>query len=116
MNTVLSRIKGYIDDIVATPVATTAPSGGMKPNVVYNLGTLSGGSRVSFTCASPTNNNIINHYFFTFSTGSTLPLILTWPSIINYWAGGSEPVLTANCYYQVSILDGYAVCNKYDIS
>lgn len=87
-------------------VATTQPAGGFTPNVLYNLGTLSG--TVTFTLASPSDNTIVNHYYWTFTAGSTAPTI-TWPSGIS-WFGGSAPTITAGKHYDVSILDNIAVC------
>lgn len=91
---------------VDTILLTTQPAGGMLPNVMYNLGTLTG--TVTFSLASPTYNTIVNHYYWTFTAGSTAPTI-TWPSGIS-WFGGSAPVITAGKHYDVSILDNIAVC------
>jgi len=52
---------------------TSQPSGGMLPNVWYDLGTLS--SNTTFSVASPSDSNITNHYFWTFDTGSSAPTI-----------------------------------------
>lgn len=82
-------------------VVTTQPSGGFAPNIFYRLGTITGS--VSFTLASPSDNTIINHYYWTFETGSTAPTI-TWPSGIS-WLDGSAPTVSANSHYEISILD-----------
>lgn len=87
-------------------VITTQPSGGFAPNVLYRLGTLTGSK--TFTLASPSDNTIVNHYYWTFTAGSTAPTI-TWPSGIS-WFGGSAPTITAGKHYDVSILDNIAVC------
>ena len=84
------------------PVASTQPSGGMLPNVMYVLGTLSGST--TFTLASGTSG-IVNHYYWTFDTGSTAPTI-TWPSVITKWVGGSAPTINANKHYEVSVING----------
>ena len=81
---------------------TTQPSGGFLPDVVYELGTLTGS--VTFALASAVSGQV-NHYFWTFTAGSTAPTI-TWPSGIT-WAD-SAPTITASKKYQISILDGIA--------
>jgi len=86
---------------------TSQPSGGMLPNVWYDLGTLS--SNTTFSVASPSDSNITNHYFWTFDTGSSAPTI-TWPSTITSWYGGNAPTISANKHYEVSLLDGVAIC------
>lgn len=86
---------------------TSQPSGGMLPNVWYDLGTIS--SNTTFSVASPSDSNITNHYFWTFDTGSSAPTI-TWPNAITSWYGGSAPTINANKHYEVSLLNGVAVC------
>lgn len=85
---------------------STIPSGGMLPNILYNLGTITG-SR-AMTLANPTDSTVTNHYFFTFDTGSTAPTI-TWDSKITKWNGGSAPTINANKHYEISVLNGCGV-------
>lgn len=94
-------------DAINPSVATSQPSGGMLPNIFYRLGTLSGNT--TFTLATPVDSNIANHYFWSFETGSTAPTI-TWPSSIASWVGGSAPGINASKHYEISVLDGIAVC------
>jgi len=91
----------------ATGKATSIPSGGLLPNIYYTLGTLSGS--VSIALAAATDSDILNHYFFTFDTGSTAPTI-TWPAAITSWAGGSAPEISASKHYEVSVIDGVGIC------
>lgn len=91
--------------IASTSVASSQPSGGMLPNVLYNLGTLTG--TVSISLASGTSG-IVNHYYFTFETGSTAPTI-SWPASITSWFGGNAPTINANKHYEVSVLGGVGV-------
>ena len=93
-------------DEVHPAVATSQPAGGFAPNILYNLGTLTGSK--TFTLASPSDNTIVNHYYWTFTAGSTAPTI-TWPSGIS-WFGGSAPTITAGKHYDISILDNIAIC------
>jgi hypothetical protein len=81
---------------------STQPSGGFLPDVVYELGTLTGS--VTFSLASAVSGQV-NHYFWTFTAGSTAPTV-TWPSGIT-WVD-SAPTITASKKYQISILDGVA--------
>lgn len=85
-------------------VVTTQPAGGFVPNVFYRLGTLTGS--VTFTLASPSDSAIVNHYYWTFETGSTAPTI-TWPSGTS-WVGGSAPEISAGNSYEISVLNGIA--------
>lgn len=82
---------------------STQPSGGFLPDMVYILGELSGS--VTFSLASAVMGNI-NHYYWTFSTGASVPSI-TFPTGIT-WAAGSEPAVLANKHYEISILGGIA--------
>lgn len=52
---------------------SSQPSGGMLPNVFYNLGTLSGNT--TFSIASPSDSSVYNEYMFQFTTPSTAPTI-----------------------------------------
>ena len=84
-------------------VGTEQPSGGFLPDVVYNLGTLTG--TVVFALAAAVTGKI-NHYFWMFDTGGTAPTV-TFPNGIT-WAAGSAPTVAANKHYEISILGGYA--------
>ena len=87
-------------------VGTSQPAGGMLPNAIYDLGTLTGSVTIAF--ASPTDNDIVNHYYFAFDTSITAPTI-TWPASITSWFGGSAPTINANKHYEVSVIDGVAI-------
>ena len=89
-----------------TRVENSQPANGMLPNVFYNLGQLTGTVNLEFNDDN-IDNSVLNHYYFTFSVGSTIPTI-TYPYQINSWFGGSEPVLVANSYYEVSVINGVA--------
>ena len=93
--------KAVYNEVHPAP-GTSEPSGGFLPNVVYNLGTITG-SR-SFAMAAAVTG-IVNHYFWTFDTGSTAPTI-TWPAAITAWNGGSAPTINASKHYEISVLNG----------
>ena len=84
------------------PVASAQPQEGFLPNVFYNLGELTG--NITFALATPSDNTIVNHYYWTFETGSTAPTI-TWPNGIT-WLGGSAPEISASKHYEISVLNG----------
>lgn len=92
-------------DAIHPPIATTQPAGGFLPNIVYDLGTLSGNT--TFALATPADANIVNHYYWTFDTGSTAPTI-TWPTGLT-WMGGSAPTINASKHYEISVLNGIGV-------
>lgn len=86
-------------------VETIRYSWGMSPNVMYNLGELTG--NIVFLFATPEDNTIVNHYYFCFDAGNTIPTI-TWPVEITDWFGGSAPTIVANHHYEVSVINGVA--------
>ena len=96
---------GGVYDAIHPAIATTEPSGGMLPNVLYEFGELSGNT--TFTLATPSDANIANHYYWTFDTPSTAPTI-TWPTGLT-WFGGSAPTISASKHYEISVLNGIAV-------
>lgn len=92
-------------DAIHPAVKTTTQGSGMEPNKLYRLGTLTGA--VTFTLGTPSDPDIVNHYYWTFETGGTTPAI-TWPAAITKWNGGGAPIIAANKHYEVSVLDGVA--------
>lgn len=102
-------------DAVHPATASSQPAGGMLPNVLYKLGTLTGNVTISFAVAS--DANIENEYKFTFTANDPAPSI-TWPATIDRWAGScvesGAPVITAGNMYEVSVLDEIAVILEID--
>ena len=84
-------------------VGGAMPVGGFLPDVVYELGTLSG--TVTFALAATVAGNI-NHYFWTFETGVSAPTV-NWPAGLT-WADGSAPTPGASKHCEVSVLGGVA--------
>lgn len=95
--------------------ASSQPAGGMLPNVLYKLGTLTGSVTIAF--ATPADNTVENEYKFTFTADSTAPTI-TWPASITKWAGNALdsglPDVEADTYYEVSVVDGNGIFNKFE--
>lgn len=83
------------------PAIQTVKPSELLPNVFYNLGLRQ--VNTTFTLATPSDATIVNHYYWTFETGSTAPTI-TWPTGIT-WVGGSAPVINANKHYEISIIN-----------
>ena len=101
-NTKTASPKAVYDEVHPS-VASSQPQDGFLPNVLYNLGTLTGS--VTFALATPADNTIVNHYYWTFEAGSTAPTI-TWPAGVT-WLGGSAPEISADKHYEISVLNGY---------
>lgn len=99
---VIPDVSGKADK---TLVSSSMPSGGFLPNVVYNLGTLSGNT--TFSMAAATDNTIANIWCWTFTTPSTAPTI-TWPAGITGWNGGSQPTINASKSYEITVMNGLA--------
>lgn len=97
---------------LATPLQTSMPQSGMVANTVYALGELN--ASTTFLLAAATDNAIANVWTWTFSTGSTDPMI-TWPQQITMWADGEAPDIEANKRYEVSVMDGLACVVSADI-
>jgi len=94
------------------PTATTSPSGGMKPNVLYDFGTVTGTK--TFSCAAAQSGEYA-HYYFIFDTGNNVPTI-NWPSVLTAWGNGQIPLIAANKHYEVSILNGVGLFVETPIS
>lgn len=92
-------------DAVHPQIETVRYSWGMYPNVYYNLGTLTGTVNLQF--ATPEDNTIVNHYYFCFDIGNTIPTV-TWPSEITDWFGIAAPTLVSGHHYEVSVINGIA--------
>lgn len=101
-DTKTSSPKSVYDEIHPS-TQSSQPAGGFLPNVIYNLGTLSGNT--TFALATPADSSVANHYYWTFDTGSTAPTI-TWPASITEWNGGSAPTINASKHYEISVLNG----------
>lgn len=97
---------------LATPLQNSMPQSGMVANTVYELGELN--SATTFALLPATDNTIANIWYWTFSTGSTDPMI-TWPQQITMWADGEAPTIEANKRYEISVMDGLACVVSADI-
>ena len=102
---------GGVYDEVHPAYGSSQPSGGMLPNVLYKLGTLTGA--VTISLATPSDGAIENEYKFSFSADSTAPTI-TWDNAITEWKGNcldsnGQPVMTASKSYEISVEDGLGI-------
>lgn len=92
-------------DGIHPSIESSQPQNGFLPNIFYNLGELTGS--ITFSLATPEDSNIVNHYYWTFETGSTAPTI-TWPNGIT-WVDGSAPTINSNKHYEISVLNGIGI-------
>lgn len=102
-----SEVQAALDKIDAPNAADVQPAGGMLPNVLYTLGTLSG--IVSFRLSPALDDSRISHWYWTFDTGASVPVV-AWPPEIGKWNGGNAPEIEPNRHYEVSVLNGVASC------
>lgn len=102
-------------DEIHPATGSSIAAGGLVPNKLYKLGTLTGSVTIAF--ASPADANIENEYKFTFTAGSTPPN-LSWPAAITKWCGNAivegAPDVVADTYYEVSVEDGMGIFNKFE--
>ena len=110
-NTQYPGAKATYDEIHPA-VASTQPQGGFLPNVVYDLGVLTG--TVTFALATPSDANVPNAYHWTFDTGSTEPTI-NWPSGVIF-PDGVTPTVEASKHYEVLVRNGYGSILVYSLT
>ena len=92
-------------------VATTVPQNGMAMNTLYNLGVIT--QNTTFLINPAQEVGIANIWTWTFEIGDTVPT-LVFPDVV--WTDASKteevdgvkmPVIEANKYYEVTIMNGY---------
>lgn len=102
-------VTGDYDDLInkptipgggETPIETSYPSGGFRPNTIYDLGTLTG-TQTFALYTTGLDATVKNEWVWSFKAGSTAPTI-TWPSGIT-WDGGSAPTVNASSLYEISV-------------
>jgi len=89
----------------STTVDPTNPPTELKPNTIYNYGTLNTNITFPQLKDSETNGNV---YCWFFWTSSTVPEITVPENLI--WANGEEPVWSANKYYEITVMNNVATC------
>lgn len=99
--------KAETDAIAELAKVTEDPESGFAPNVYYAIGSVAGNKTFTLD-TSQEKTGIANIYYWTFTTSTPAPTI-TWPSQITKWYG-SIPTIRALKHYEISILDGIAVC------
>lgn len=109
-NTKTSSPKSVYDE-VHPQVESSQPADGMLPNVIYELGTLTGA--VTFTLnTTDVDSNVLNHYYWIFDTSSTAPTI-TWPqNIVTFNGQNAAPQIDANCRYEISVIDDVLIYSE----
>lgn len=92
---------------------TTIPSGGMLPNVYYDLGTV---TSYTFTInRTGLDSTIVNHWIWAFRSSASTDSSIVWPTGLS-WDGGSAPTINRGKRYEISVIDYYAEFNEMDIS
>jgi len=115
-NTITLDLNHSHPEYFSKVVGSEIPSGGFLPDVVYKLGTLTD-STLTFTLAAGVSGNL-NHYYWIFSTGSSAPSTVNWPSTITSWGGNcidentGLPDISASKRYEVSVIDGVAYISE----
>lgn len=77
----------------------------LSSNTLYTFTTRT--SDLTLSLGTPTSG-IVNEYHLTITIGSTKPTI-NWPSGLSWYGDGSEPSISTNKTYEVSILNNIAV-------
>lgn len=103
---------GGVYDAIYPVVETTMPQTGFLPNMMYELGELN--SATTFSLNTTVLSDNVKHYYWTFETGATPPTI-TWPIGIMWSTGQPPATIGANCHYEVSVINGYAVYMEYEL-
>lgn len=98
---VFNAIKEAVAQAAAGETATEVPETGMLPRIYYDLGDID----VDTTFLLGTSIDGIDHYYFGFNTGETVPTI-TWPTQVLAWEDDEAPEIKANKHYEISILNG----------
>lgn len=92
---------------------TTIPSGGMLPNVYYDLGTV---TSYTFTInRTGLDSTIVNHWIWAFRSSDSTDSSIVWPTGLS-WDGGSAPTINRGKRYEISVIGYYAEFNEMDIS
>lgn len=107
-----NTIQTAINNAGQIPIEITMPASGFLPNVMYNIGPVT--ANTTFLMQNPTNNTIVNHYYWTFDILQNTPTI-TWPSQIQYWAAGSAPGISQRTHYEISVINGIATYMEVDL-
>ena len=112
-------VADYVDaQSIGVPVANAIPANGMKANVHYALGTLTGNVSITIDSTSEVAG-MMNIYSLSFVADSTAPTI-TFPSSITGWAGNCldntthGPVITAGKAYEFTLEGNLAVINQFE--
>lgn len=104
-NTKAASPKAVYDEIHPV-IQTSIPSGGLKPNVLYNFKSSQVGNTPNFAFAASENSSVVNHWYWTYDSGSTIPNPGLPQNIT--WANGT-PTFAANKHYEFSVLGNYGI-------
>ena len=88
-------------------ITFTSSSQALQPNKYYRLGTTL--SSVTITLASPSNVNVLNHYFVEIPCNNTS---VTFPSSV-VWGNDDPPTWENGYIYQISIINNLGTWQKF---
>lgn len=97
---IFNAVKEATSKAAAGETATEMPETGMQPRIYYDLGDID----VDTTFLLGTSIDGIDHYYFGFNTGDSVPTI-TWPTQVLAWEDDEAPEIKANKHYEISILN-----------
>lgn len=90
------------------------PENGFKPDIVYELGTITEDTQFFLNYEAQTDCGP-NHWFIAFDTDGASPApTITWPRRI-IWKDGAAPEIVPNARYEISILMDCAIGIKFDL-
>lgn len=105
-----SATSGKWENADPFPVVTNAETSGaiaLQSNKYIQFGTL---SSVAFSLVTPSRTDIVNEYRIKFVAGASTAII--WPSDLK-WLNGTAPTITSGKTYEISILEGLAICAEF---
>ena len=95
---------GTIKEVIISDVGS-AETVTLSSNILYTFTTRT--SDLTLSLGTPTSG-IVNEYHLTITIGSTKPTI-NWPNGLSWYGDGSEPSISTNKTYEVSVLNNIAV-------
>ena len=101
--TVNENVKSGVGVVEQTDVSVS-----IKPNVLNIWGEV---LELDITLAAPTDNTIINEYMIQYESGEVATTLILPENI--RWVNNKIPIIAENKIYQISILNGLAVCLEF---
>lgn len=100
--------EGKADSVL---VKTSVPSGGLLPDMFYNLGTISQNTTIDF--ADEPDDGLLHQYMMMFSVSGSPTITLS--EGIEKWMFGEAPSFSSGKTYLISVERGLAIYQEYEI-